>query len=63
MALKKNGNDCDSLTGKDPTKNAKFSVLNSDDNDGLKITYTGGATCDDTGSTYNFEIDITCDEN
>lgn len=46
---------CTRLSGDSPTKNAKFNVSDPDNNDGLKIEYTGGA------EGYNLYVDVQCD--
>lgn len=53
---------CKKLSGPNPTDDSDFSVLDSDNNDGLKITYKNGDACvADTSRTYEFHIEITCD--
>lgn len=45
MAVEKSST-CKTLTGKDPTKDSTFEVLDKENNNGLKIIYKNGDMCE-----------------
>ena len=64
MGVEKIGSQCRILTGKDPTKDSTFEVLDSDNNDGLKIDYKHGGVCDaDPTQDYKLTVNVYCDKN
>lgn len=48
---------CHILTGNNPTEDTSFNILNTDDDNGLAITYKGG------DPNYGLVVDMTCDGN
>lgn len=48
---------CHILTGNNPKEDTSFNILNTDDDNGLAITYKGGE------SNYGLVVDMTCDVN
>jgi hypothetical protein len=49
---------CNVLSGSDPTKDATYDILDTTNNNGIKISYTGAPS---NPSANLFTIQITCD--
>ena len=55
MSVLADSTGCHILTGSDPTADTSFQVLNTDDDNGLVITYKNG------DPNYGLVLDMTCD--